>query len=330
MKIRLSRAFFAFLVVAWAATTQARELSLISLVTQGVAPPVSGEVAAPVLDTGVVKAPPANPIDFDLLSCESFCEDRCKQSGVFGEVELLLLQYHRADGIRIGTGAGESGEWDYKTSPRITLGYVSGSGLGLRGRYWEFDQFQPIGTVAGEGLGVDTFNVDFEVFETFDLSCNWKVELSGGLRYNEFTENMINSGGVEDRRISVDGWGLMAGVEAQRKLRLGSLYGRARGVVMLTDKHLYNELSGGGATQNLALNDVTAGMLELSIGYELDHRLANGSVVFGRIGAECQYWSDYSNSFTVSNPISVDDESFWAGPAGVGFGGLVLSMGMRY
>ena len=32
----------------------------------------------------------------------------------------------------------------------------------------------------------------------------------------------------------------------------------------------------------------------------------------------------------VSNPIDVDDESFWAGPAGAGFGGLVLSVGMRY
>lgn len=187
-----------------------------------------------------------------------------------------------------------------------------------------------MGTVAGEGLGVETYNLDFEVFETFNLSCNWAVELSGGLRYNDFTESMINSGGVEDRQISVDGWGLMTGAEARRKVWLGSAYGRIRGAVMLTDKHLYNELSGGGITQNIVLNDVTAGMLELGIGYELDHMLANGSVVFGRIGLEYQYWWDYSNAFTVSNPIDADDESFWAGPAGAGFGGLVLSMGMCY
>jgi hypothetical protein len=287
-----------------------------------------GEVKAPLIDADPIDPPTTDLFDFDLSSCESFGKDHGFLSGLFGEVEMLLVRYNRADGIRIGSEAGESGHFDWTASPRITAGWVGPRGMGIRGRYWHFDEFEPIG-LAGEGLGVDTSNIDLEVYEAFVLSCNWVVELSGGVRYNKFTETMVEAAS-EDRRISVDGWGMMAAAEARRKLRWGHLYGRGRGVMMLADKRLHNEADGGGVTQDIALNDITAGMAEIAIGYEFDRTLRNGSVLYSRIGAEYQYWWDYSNSFTVSNPIAATDESFWAGPSGVGFGSLVVALGLRY
>ena len=120
------------------------------------------------------------------------------------------------------TGSQTDFHWDYQFAPRIWLGYVGNCGLGIRSRYWQFDQSTAqslvnadtsgvtnITTAAPLGLsftspglvmfknGVDhlLFDsnlklnvVDLEATQEFRLG-RWLLEFSGGARYSHISQN---------------------------------------------------------------------------------------------------------------------------------------------
>jgi hypothetical protein len=268
--------------------------------------------------------------------CGACCNSCCDGGGgllggwgFFSEAELLFLRYHRADGVRVGSGPGESGEFDFEPAYRLSLGTIAPGGIGFRTRYFEYDHSETIGDGV---LGVDTYTIDFELFEAFALNQNWAMEISGGVRYANFKETMIDveGAGVGDlRQVGFNGAGLVTGIEARRALGgIGLLYARTRLAVVQDDKTVFQGSNVGGqpfVNQNVRLIDTTGGMLELAVGSEINYALANGAVLFARSGLEWQNWWNFSNEFDF-----LVGEDFFDGASDVGFGGFTFSLGMSY
>ena len=267
--------------------------------------------------------------------CDSCCGNGCSRAGLYAEAEILFFKYDRADGNRVGSDFDERVMTDHEVAPRFTIGYVTDSGLGYRMRYFQFDQANTTGFNDNETLGIDTWTVDFELFERIQLNRNWTIELSGGVRYNEFDEEMIDfDGGVLERRINAfDGWGGIIGLQANRRIgQYWGVYGRVRGAIMVEDVFRRNTASflGQPITIDEDLIASTQGMMELAIGWEYNRPLNNGALLFARLGYEFQTWYNYSSAFDGSGiPLLAEPESLWAGPSDVGFHGWALSLGIE-
>jgi hypothetical protein len=265
-------------------------------------------------------------------ACNSCCESgnlgaglRAGSWGGFAEAEVLFLRYHRDDGVRIGVDPGEEGEFDFEPGMRYTVGMISPGGLGFRGRFFEYDRFEAIENAGeGDGLGIDTFNVDLEVFDTMILNDAWATEVSAGARYNEFREDMIDVGEVDFRSVRFEGLGLVAGLELRRLIGLGHLYARVRGAVVQGDKDVLNFDGGPPPNQNLRLFDTTHAVTEIAWGYEANFQLG-GVTLFARSGVEWQNWSNFSNHFDF-----ITGEEFFDGAGDIGFAGFTVSGGVTY
>lgn len=265
------------------------------------------------------------------LSCDPCCEDDGRW-GFFGEAELLFLRYHRGDGVRVGSGPGENVEFDFEPAGRYTAGISTPDGLGFRTRYFRYDRAQNSDNGGAELLDVNVFTVDFELFDTFQLSDLWAVEVSGGVRYTEFREQMIDGGeffGVVDvRDNNYRGMGLVSGLEVRRGFGAGHFYTRTRGAVVQGDKDVHNR-DFGFVVQDVTLYDTTHGMLEIAVGYEANFELSNGMVLFGRSGLEWQNWWNFSSAFDQIGGFGVGEAAF-DGDTDVGFAGLTFAAGVTY
>lgn len=268
-------------------------------------------------------------------ACGDCCYDNCCDPcgggaggiGFFGEAEVLFLRYHRADGVRVGSDVpGDNAEFDFDPAMRYTAGIIGPGGMGARIRYFDFDH--TAGSVDGGQIGVDLWNIDIEAFEAFALNDVWALEVSGGIRFTNFREAMIDNPAApeldlvaETRQIGVDAVGGIVGLEARRATGLGVLYARSRFAIIQGDKQLFNTGSG----QAVELLDVTTSVLELAIGSELNYQLGNGAVLFGRSGLEWQQYHALSSAFD-----RVTDENWWDGDSDVGFGGFTFAAGVSY
>jgi hypothetical protein len=257
--------------------------------------------------------------------CDDACDDCCGRWGLIGEAELLFFKYNRADGVRIGDGAGESGAFDYEAAYRLMGGVVGPGGLGARVRYFEFDNSVEIED-PGDGVFVDVYTIDFELFEAFEVSDCWSLEISGGIRYASFEEQMIDAAAGDFRQIDIEGPGLITGLEARRWIfGNASFFARTRLAVIEDDKHVLNT-DGTVTGQDFELESVTAGMIEIAVGLEARRELASGSMLFARGALEYQNWWNFSNSFAGG----VNGEALFEGPSDVGFSGFTLSAGLAY
>ena len=76
-------------------------------------------------------------------SCDSCsCCDCCCPAGGgwIAEFEAMFLRYDRANGVN-GPVTGTGVNMNYEVAPRITLGWVGPEGLGLRARYFDYEQY---------------------------------------------------------------------------------------------------------------------------------------------------------------------------------------------
>mgnify|MGYP002623876153 CR=1 FL=1 len=268
---------------------------------------------------------------------DEICDSTCADGGFFASAELLLLKYHRADGVRAGSfsnfppASTDDIEFDYAASPRLTVGYVADCGLGVRLRYWEYDQAgDPVFPATGVAMDVDTYNFDLEMFDRFVFSDCWSCELSGGIRYNEFTETMIDPIPPAVRINQFDGLGGLVGLEVQRSLgRFGNLYGRTRLAIMQDDRFVSNIT--GGTTSQAVLRDATLTMTEIAFGYEYAYAFDGGALAFFRAGYEWQHWDNFSSSFSPFTTATGggNPPAQFAGPSDVGFGGFSIMLGFE-
>jgi hypothetical protein len=251
-----------------------------------------------------------------------WCNGQCVGRS-YVELEATYFRYHRADGLRVGSDAlaDDINPGRFFAAPRFTVGYISAGGLGIRGRFWHFNQVLNPNEGAPSALAVDTYNVDLELFERFNVNGPWDFEVFGGVRYNSFDENMDDMVGGENehRRVGFQGFGLIGGMEARRQMQRGAIYGRARFGILMDDKSLIN--SGSGTQQ---LFDTALGVTEIAMGYEWSRPTARGSWVWARFGVEYQQWQNFSSNFTAG---TASPEAFWTGASDVGFAGFTASVG---
>lgn len=235
--------------------------------------------------------------------------------------ELTFLRYHRADGTRVGTETNEQVEFGLELAPRISVGLVSPEGFGSRVRWWFYDHAANAEEEGGSALSVDTTVLDFEMFRVFrvcsSITCEWSV----GMRYNEFTEQMVDTAEDDNRIIAFNGYGAVGGLELRQLLAHDKMadiwiFGRCRGAVLMDDKSLIN-IDNGTSTGGTLL-DTTVAAMELTAGFEAA-RVVQGNILFVQFAGEWQNWFNYSAAFT--------DEETFLGPADVGFGGILFSVG---
>ena len=165
--------------------------------------------------------------------------------------------------------------------------------MGLRTRWWTYDH--EIGRKSNDIFAVDTYTVDLELFESFNINDCWALEVSGGLRYNKFDE-VISDGQVTNgsytyyREASFSGVGAIVGGELSRKISYGRLFSRIRLAMLADDKSIYNDDSNDDPPRLSS----TQGMVELALGHEHRRTLSNGSQLVIRGFAEWQNWYNYS------------------------------------
>ena len=230
--------------------------------------------------------------------------------------EALLLRYHKTDGVRAGTGLDKGVKFDFEFSPRLTVAYVTPCGLGLRLRWWDYEH-KNNAIDSSSSLEIDTYTCDIELFEQVCIG-NWFVEISGGVRYNDWRESMIDDTNVWETVFC--GTGGVIGVEVTRPIPIGALYMRGRGAIMMDDREVYNP----PAIQHQPRTDSVQGITEIAFGYECQRRLSNGMLIFGRLGFELQNWFNYSAHFDSPPPA----EQILTGQSDVGFGGFGLLVGL--
>jgi len=245
----------------------------------------------------------------------------CDQSSLYFQYENTFFRYHRADGMRVGANEpGEQVESDFEYAPRITLGYVGPSGLGLRVRYWEYDHDNPAfnNSPPGQYLDVNTYNFDTEIFEEIAVNGCTSLELSAGIRYNDFDETLVDSG-VVNMNTTFAGWGGMLGLQVNRNVCRGALFARGRVAILMDDAQVIDDDNGG-----VNLLDSTQGMSEIALGYRITTCVGRATLT-SSIAGEWQNWYNYSSNFS-SGVIDTNA----AGRGDVGFGGIVLSTTVQF
>ena len=259
-----------------------------------------------------------------LESCgpDCACSACCTQKKMyFVDVESTYFRYHRADGVRIDGGDPDYGvEFGFEYSPRITAGFYGCDGFGVRARWWKYDHAEPALNENFGHMGVDTYNIDIEFVDLINLTRYTNIEWFAGARYNDFDENIVNEDQGFVANVNSSAYGALAGVQVNRTTKSGaSLFARARAAILMDDGHVFDESDG-----TVTRLDTTQGMSEIAAGFEFATCL--GPAVFKlTLAAEFQNWFNFSAAFdTGVNGNELD------GSSDVGFGGLVVGVGLEY
>ena len=205
-------------------------------------------------------------------------------------------------------------EFDFYAAPRLWLGYTCCSGLGLRVRWWQFDQNASsdvnfvdmsqnsfVGTTSGS---FDVEAIDFEVTDALIVGNKWDLTFSGGVRYAKFGWTQSSEGtlslltGQEGDVFYADtdkfeGVGGTAAMELHRNVlgRLG-VFANVRGSLLYGDATLVTVTEGDflppGASDIIV--GVVRSVWEAQLGADWTHELWNGLYFTGRVAGEVQYW----------------------------------------
>jgi len=218
---------------------------------------------------------------------------------------------------------------DYELSPRLWLGYTGEEGLGLRGRYWQFEHsddpvtfnstlfregfavagtFPLFGFAAAVGPGSQLTAFHRLDLQTFDLEltqelnwCRSQVTLGGGLRYVRNKQRYEAVGSVLNVPLdsvsfdqSFEGFGPTVALDFVRPIcnSAWAIYGSGRASALFGEQRYLttNDFLIFGAS-NHAQNDATRAILEMQLGLEYERELGCRTL-FLRGGYEGQYWLD--------------------------------------
>ena len=233
-------------------------------------------------------------------------DDCCPGCSYIAGIDATFMRYHRSDGV--------GNEFDFDFAPRVTLGYVACDGLGIRVRYWDMEADN------NNGASIDTFTLDTELFQEYDLGCYTSLEVSAGIRYNEWTEEGLRN------TDTFTGFGGIVGIEVTRSVAVGgSLYARLRQSIMMDDFS-----SSGWWTDNdngSSRLDTTRNITEIGLGWQTSCCLCDGAELTVHVGVEWQNWANYAESHTIGvsgvdyDGVSTED---------AGFGGFVIGGSYQY
>lgn len=192
--------------------------------------------------------------------------------------------------------------YDYKFAPRFTWGVTLPSGMGLRTRYFLFDQNARNAT---DGSGNDISGrlraqtLDIETYGTLRRGRNWGT-MYGGYRYADFTTaSTFTQAGIASRdtaRQGAFGSGITAGLMGTSIIgETGnfSINSGLRGSLMLGDltASAQNALTGAIPIQFTNQNNFFS-IWELVIGSQYRRRLNNGTNLILGSSIEAQLWQN--------------------------------------
>ncbi len=158
--------------------------------------------------------------------------------GLFGTIEVTFLKPHLSGATpAFGLATNRMINAEYSTGIRYILGYTSDSGLGVRARYWSYnDDFGFVPPFAPSQLGIQLSVADAEVTLGQQLR-HWDLEVSGGLRYGKLQYSNATPSLFGVGYMTFEGVGPTASLSARRALSSSgvSLFGNVRGSMMIGD-----------------------------------------------------------------------------------------------
>jgi hypothetical protein len=252
----------------------------------------------------------------DVCDGDMFSE-ACGDGAVIFDTELTFLRYHQSGGVLASNT--QPVEFGFDPAPRFVAGYERCDGLGIRGRYWFFDHSATTDGEVPTVLAIDTYNLDLEVYKRIALGCQTSLEVSGGIRYNEFDQS--DSLGLSN---GFKGIGGTVGLQGNHRFGNGlGLYARARWSIVQGDDELADDGGFYNTYTPLLEPDATHSQTEIGIGIDWSRCLANGAVLTVGVGGEWQNWDEFAvgrDGFSNGETVLAD----------VGFGGFVAKLGVAY
>lgn len=277
-------------------------------------------------------------------ACDSACEPACG-GGLIGGVEILALRPYASDPEQLSISAGGDTfslslpDNSFDIAPRFWLGYVGPEGLGVRGRYFQFDHNLDAETLVveadadtpffGEGRftssgQLDIYAADVEAFQQINLN-RWNVRLGGGLRaggvgrvFSFGVQELDEPPSRSELSKKFDGVGPTIFGEFRRPIggRGIALVANARGSVLFGSERLRIANIGFGllGDELSEKHDAIVGVGEIQLGAEWNRPLARGGNLFVSALWEGQVWSGSGAILDViSNDIGLMGVSFGAG-----------------
>jgi len=260
--------------------------------------------------------------------CGATCFNTC--SGFVAGADMVVLRPFVGDPREIGLdilgaeGTLGFGENDYDISPRLWLGYVSQSGLGVRARWWKFDH--DLDAETGEATiedvllstrgALDMYLVDVEVTQQMQFGL-WQANAGGGLRVAGTSRYLgVNLFDPEDEAsfdLTLANWfdGIGPTLFTEFRRPIGScglaLVATGRGSVLFGSRHVV--LTGTdefgvlpGTLMSLGEeHDTVLGIAEIQMGAEWAKDLSGGSRLFLNTLWEGQYWASSGGLLNLIN-----------------------------
>ena len=245
-----------------------------------------------------------------------------KKAGYYGGVDVTFLQPRMSGAaLRFIVASPDENliESSYQSGLRYAIGYRDKEGLGVRGRYWRYDnEFEYVAAFfpAEMGIQLDVADGEFTVSQVF---LNWNVELGAGARYAKLEySTSAPEGPFGIGVLDYEGVGPTIAVDVRRQIgnTSVSLFGNLRGSWLIGK--IRNDtllLTGPRGTIDEEIMQVYENQLGLAwtrcLNDELDLEV--------RLAWESQYW--------INNALS--DDAFGIG-TNLAFTGPTVAAELRY
>jgi hypothetical protein len=203
----------------------------------------------------------------------------CHSPGISAGGEALFLKAHQSE-------LGSQGLDDYQIGSRIWLGYTAAGGLGLRARWFNYDNSNPNALL--NRLDIDS--LDLEITDKIALGRKWSGTVGLGVRYTDYNEEWANIFQVSHR----GHLGPVIGIELNRCLtdRL-SIFTLGRAAYLFGDSRVTQRFSEVPILESI--EETTFAIGEMQIGGEWRRPLAGTGYLFARAAVEGQFYTSSSN-----------------------------------
>lgn len=219
--------------------------------------------------------------------------------GLFGAIEVTFLRPHLSGATpAFGLAGNRIIDADYSTGIRYLLGYTSDSGLGVRARYWNYDDnFNYVPPFVPATLGITLDVADAEVTLAQRLR-HFDLELSGGLRYGKLQYSNGVPALFSVGTLTFEGVGPTASLSGRRALGNSgiSIFGNVRGSMMIGDLRNQSLLTLMPAG---TIEDEIMTVAENQMGIAWNRNLLSTWRLEIRTAWETQYWM----SSTISDDV---------------------------
>jgi hypothetical protein len=238
----------------------------------------------------------------------------------FARLENTFMSYGQEGGA--ADAAGGTADFGNDYTPRLELGYVGSQGIGIRGRYWRYDDSESTDSANNDKVKVDSDYYDLELFQQWQVTDKTELEGAIGVRWLAFNQGATNNAINREVDSDFNGYGATLAVQAKRKWGIGKVYGRSRLSVLLGEHDIQHiNTATGTVLTDVDAEDDPVSQLELTFGYEVARELPWGSLN-ANLGYEWQYWTNVAPANTtfggIGNGDVLEDASFRGFVLGIG------------